>query len=339
MMQEWDGTAETPLGETSYSYQATITVYDEAGTSHDLTIYYDPVQDDTVTSDAGGNTVWEYMVTCAPSEDGRTIDGQEISETSAAGLLMSGTLTFNSAGDLLGQTAFTLPSTASGDLKDLSNWTQAEVNDDGYAVFTANFTGSSNASATDQDDALEIAIDFGVSNLSSATNDWSATVANAAALGNNYSSLFNFDDPIYSADATTCYDSSFSVLTRNQNGYGPGFLSDITIDSDGVVSGTYTNNQTIELFIIGLANFDNLQGLTQEGENLYSESSDSGLATTGTAGNNGLGDISSNTLELSNVDLSTEMVKLITYQRGYQANSKIITTVDSLLQEAINLKR
>lgn len=339
LQQEWDGTAETPLGDNSYSYQVTMTVYDEAGAAHDVTVYFDPVQDETVTSAAGGSTVWEFIVTCDPDEDGRIIDGQQVSTTSAAGLLMTGTLSFNSSGQLTGMTAFTLGESASGDLTDLTNWTAAEIDDDGYPVFTANFSGSSDASFTSSTNAVNIGLNLGIHDNAPSSTTWNGAASNAAAIGNDITNLFNFEDPVFDNNATTSYESSSSTLSMSQDGYAPGFLEAVEIDSNGVISGQFSNGETTDLYVFALADFANYQGLISEGGNLFSATGDSGLPITGIANTNGFGSVEASTLEQSNVDYSGEMVDLITYQRGYQANSKVITTVDSLLQEALNLKR
>lgn len=337
MFNKWDGTEETPLGDSLYAYQTTMTVYDEAGTPHELTVYFDKVDDPSVTSQAGGNVVWEYIVTCDPTEDGRTIDGQDLADTEAAGLLMAGTLTFNSSGVLQGMTAFTLGSSATGDLQDLTNWTPAEFSEDGYPIFTANFSGSPDANTTSQASALNIELNLGLQNEGTG---WEAgTVSNAAAIGTNYSALTTFDEPELQSGATTGYDSASSTYDQSQDGYTTGYLQGISVDKDGVISGQYSNGQIVDLFILALADFNNNQGLILEGGNLYSEGSESGSARVGRANNSSYGSIQSNSLEQSNVDMSTEMVRLITTQRGYQANSKVITTADTMLQEAINLKR
>ncbi len=338
MLGQWDSSEEPPLGESRYAYQDTMVVYDESGTSHELTIYFDPVSGESV-SNAGGNQVWEFIVTCDPSEDGRVIGGQELASTSSAGLLMTGTLSFNSSGELIGMTAFTLASNASGDLKNLDNWSLADINRDGLPVFTANFTGATNASTTLDPEALNIALDFGIEAQDLTGSGWDAAASNASALGADYANLFRFADAKISAAAITAYDQSSSTLSHNQDGYAPGFLNGVDVDEKGVVSGTYSNGQTIELFVLGLANFANTQALRQMGGNLFAQTLESGEAVTGVSGAGNLGAISPSTLEQSNVDMATEMVRLITMQRGYQANSKVITTADTLLQEAINLKR
>ncbi|EPR41623.1 flagellar hook-basal body protein [Desulfovibrio sp. X2] len=335
----WDGTdSDTPIADSRYAYQNTITVYDENGSAQTLTVYCDPVKDASVVSNSGGNLQWEFIVACDPSEDGRTIGGQKVGSTSAAGLLMTGTLTFNAAGQLTGMSAYTLASGASGDLKDLSNWTTADLNDDGLPTFTANFTGEADASATGEANASAIAIDFGIHDSGSPTS-WSGSASNASMVGNNPSMLDNFTSPKISALTTTSYDSSSTTISQSQDGYGPGFLTDISVNRDGVITGTYSNGQVLDLYVLTLASFTNPYGLSREGDNLFSATRESGAAVTGTANTGQLGSISSNTLEQSNVDTATEMVDLITTQRGFEANSKVITTADSMLSELIQLKR
>ncbi len=341
MFQYWDGTEDTPLADSRYAYQTTISVYDENGTATDLTVYFDPVNDSTVASQAGGFQVWEYMVTVPPTADGRTLDGQSIGTTSAGGVLMVGTLTFNTSGNLVGQSAFTLNSGASGDMKDLSNWSLAEFSDDGLPIMTANFSGASNASATNQTSATSFSIDFGLSTGDPLTNGGWATgsVSNASLIGNTYSSLPNMDALDIAADATTSYDTSSTTLTQSQDGYAAGFLQSLSVNSDGVITGNYSNGQVLDLYAVTLSRFDNQNGLEHEGGNLFSATRDSGQAITGTANTSTFGSVAANTLEQSNVDTATEMVRLITLQRGFQSNSKVITTADTLLGEVIALKR
>jgi flagellar hook protein FlgE len=124
-----------------------------------------------------------------------------------------------------------------------------------------------------------------------------------------------------------------------QDGYAPGALQNVTVDTDGIISGHYSNGQILDLYQITLANFNNPGGLTKEGGNLFSETLASGVAYTNAPGQAGLGSISPNSLEQSNVDLATEFVKMIVAQRGFQANSRVITTTDEMLQELMNLKR
>ncbi|MCX7771434.1 MAG: flagellar hook-basal body complex protein, partial [Proteobacteria bacterium] len=138
---------------------------------------------------------------------------------------------------------------------------------------------------------------------------------------------------------TTQYASNFSVANIIQNGYASGSLINITIDSSGDINGIFSNGQVETLAKIALAKFNNPSGLQKLGKNLYAQSSESGSPIIGSPESSGLGRVLSNALELSNVDLAEEFVKMISAQRGFQANSRIITTTDELMQELVNLKR
>ncbi|MCB9481275.1 MAG: flagellar hook-basal body complex protein [Desulfobacteraceae bacterium] len=139
--------------------------------------------------------------------------------------------------------------------------------------------------------------------------------------------------------STTQYAKSSSTTFQSANGYGAGDLEGVNVSGDGMITGVYSNGEQIPLYRVSLAKFLSDQGLYKEGGNLYRETRSSGDAITGKPGENGLGSISPNSLEMSNVDIADEFVSMITTQRGFQANSKIVTTVDDMLSEVINMKR
>ena len=138
---------------------------------------------------------------------------------------------------------------------------------------------------------------------------------------------------------STQYGSASAAIFQSQNGSSSGALSSISVDQDGIITGLFTNGQTKKLAQVALADFENPSGLLKVGKNLFAESSQSGQPLIGKPRTSGKGSIASNSLELSNVDLAEEFVKLITYQRGFQANSRIISVTDDLLNELVNLKR
>jgi flagellar hook protein FlgE len=111
------------------------------------------------------------------------------------------------------------------------------------------------------------------------------------------------------------------------------------VDRDGILTGSYSNGQVLELYALTLADFNDQYSLYREGGNLFSETRSSGPPLTGLANASGKGAIASNSLEQSNVDLATEFVSMITTQKGYQANSKTITTTDEMLNVLIQMKR
>jgi len=130
-----------------------------------------------------------------------------------------------------------------------------------------------------------------------------------------------------------------SASPTSQNGFAPGTLQSFSVDDIGAISGIFNNGLTRTLGQLALADFPNNAGLQRQGGNAYTPSINSGLPTIGTAQSSSLGKISTGYLEQSNVDLSNEFTSMIVTQRGFQANTKIITTVDQLLDEVIRLKQ
>ena len=626
LFQIWDGTqppataSTPPIAESSYGYQTTMDVYDEAGTKHKITIYYDRVSPDDYQSDPSRD-IWEYMVTMDPAEDQRMFADttttpptlRRVNETKAGGILMSGTMTFNSGGQIISQSAYTWggsdnptdnpaaysnvadPSDPGKTVKvinldpaDLDNWKPASVSSNGYPLVVANFSGILDAqtAGSPNGEKYNIEMDFGLKagNLTtpwenrnslgslsvdsyarnpnyvsggtteegpefmrlydgydpsvtdihdprhyqylfdvpgfsnqpdypqpgdanyaafqaafdrvllqykgvtsiplkagdldntagamqppvnvtvqldadgqivagqtfadgdtftlaagalganvppvdidiklnpdgtlpagqkitytdggtSGTFDLDAAIATyeagaagtdafdtnfvsphrfdldasitafdqaagaantpnfetkfraplvenalaknavadasvyTAATAANPNSLANLNKPIiYDSSMTTNYGTTFTA-SQSQNGYGYGDLSSWSVDADGVLYGVYSNGVTLPLWQITLYDFNCTQGLRREGNNLFSQTRDSGEPKSGPAGVAGLGTINGNTLEQSNVDMSTEFVQMISTQRGFQSNSKIITTTDTMLDTVINMKR
>lgn len=255
------GAFDVNNASSTSNYSTSITAYDSLGNSHLVTIYFRK-SDITAT---GNEWDWYAVVDAGDSESGST-------EVQA-----SGTLTFNTEGELNSQSAVTYPIDGS----------------DADSIYGFQFTGGATLDQT-------IAFDF---------------------------------------DNLTQYGSDSSVYSQTQDGYASGSLQSISVDTDGMVSGSYSNGKTRSIGQIAVAKFSNQSGLVSAGSNLYAETADSGQASVGTAGSSGRASVQSGALELSNVDLSNEFVKLIAAQRGFQANSRIITTSDEILQELVNLKR
>jgi len=139
---------------------------------------------------------------------------------------------------------------------------------------------------------------------------------------------------------STYTSSTTSSVTADPNGYAAGELSDISVGSDGIITGSYSNGEKQPLAMIALANFTNSAGLEKVGNNLYKTTTNSGDFTGGVeAGGSGTGTLSSGTLEGSNVDLAEQFSDMMVTQRAYQANSKIITTSDEMMETLINMIR
>ena len=137
---------------------------------------------------------------------------------------------------------------------------------------------------------------------------------------------------------TTQYGANFGVNSLYQNGFASGRLSGFTTDADGTMIGHYTNGQNRNIGQIVLATFSNPNGLKPLGNNRWDESSVSGIPVVGEPGTGELGAVQSAAVEQSNVDLTAELVNMITAQRMYQANAQTIKTQDSVLQTLVNLR-
>jgi flagellar hook protein FlgE len=137
----------------------------------------------------------------------------------------------------------------------------------------------------------------------------------------------------------TGFSGLSTVTAKSDNGRAAGTLESFTLSKDGTVVGSFSNGAKQAVGQIALANFTNPGGLEKAGSSSYRASANSGAATLGVAGSAGLGTLVAGSLEMSNVDLSQEFTNLIVAQRGFQANARVITTSDTVLQELIDLKR
>ncbi len=386
LFDQWDGTKNPPLATNSYATSSSIKVYDEAGTPHELTTYFDQV---STKSDKyqfeglpAGYTVYEYIVTMDPSEDNRTYGGvgydketntwaqdpKSFQDTQAAGMLMAGLMIFDAGGNLVNQSAYSYGATDTPatnnqcalDPTQLGSWQTTKFSSNGLPTFCANFTGQPLANSVSENDGgnppmvegFITDINFGIRNLGGDPNDWKlnnnmnsmADLAGTDLDGDGVYEIAYANIPKFSsvdADPESSKTISGSSVTQDatQNGYTYGVLSGTNITNDGVVYGYYDNGETIPLYQIALYDFHNKQGLRREGGNLYAATKESGEARQGVAGDNGFGVTRSYNIEGSNVDMSREFVNMITTQRGFQANSKGITTVDTMLETVIGMKR
>ncbi|TVR01359.1 MAG: flagellar hook protein FlgE [Desulfovibrionales bacterium] len=293
----WNADPEE-LTNQQYSYQTTMKIYDANGGVHNATIYFDKRAD--ADQNELPNTIWQFIVTIPPDED---LNGN--------GLLMSGDLLFNPAGEIINMRVE--PETQSLD----PNGDPFFISRNGYPTFAVNFLG----------EPQNVEFTLG-----------SRYVGDIAAYNPG---VFAGDIANWQRNAlsSTAFNNPSTTLFQNQDGYTAGFLQNISVNREGVLTGRYSNGQVIDLYAMTIANFNNVWGLNREGGNLFAETGQSGPALTGIAGTGSLGTVSSNALEMSNVDLATEFVKMISTQKGFQANSKTITTVDMMLDEVIRMKR
>ncbi|MGB6744440.1 MAG: flagellar hook protein FlgE [Terracidiphilus sp.] len=235
------------------TFSSPITVYDSLGTSHVLTVQY---------TNTGANT-WSYNI---------TIPGSDVGAAGTSQTVGSGTLSFNSSGNL------TSPSSP---------------------ITGINITGLAD----------------GAANMSLS---WNLTGSGGTP-------------------TLTQQDSTSATSATTQNGYGVGTLTGYSVLPDGTVQGQFSNNQTLALGQVAVAGFANVQGLSQLGGNDLQATFASGAPVIGQAGAGGNGTITGGAVEESNVSLSTEFANMIVAQQGYEANAKVLTTMDQVSQATIQL--
>jgi flagellar hook protein FlgE len=182
----------------------------------------------------------------------------------------------------------------------------------------------------------DISLTFGA--LSSNTTGESATIGLTSGTGASTKNKINWDIFGDTAKTVTGYASSSVIKSLSDNGYTYGILKSINVETDGAITGTFTNGQTSNLGSVILANFTDPSGLKMVG-NYFAATDNSGEAITNRPGSSGLGDIMNHSLESSNTDVAKEFINMITAQRAYQASSRVITTADELLTELMNIKR
>ena len=161
--------------------------------------------------------------------------------------------------------------------------------------------------------------------------NFQVTVPVGADAGGDQTVTLNFND-------TTQFGTNFTVAHQEQDGNGSGKLAGFAVGRDGSLMARYTNGLSVNKGRVALANFTNPQGLQPLGNNQWVETPDSGAPLVGSPGTGTLGEIQSGALESSNVDLTQELVNMITAQRVYQANAQTVRTHDQLLQTIVNLR-
>ena len=308
LLNTYDANASPPLSNLAYGYAQSITLYGENGNQQQATIYFD-----AAPSDRPGSVV-QYLISTGntPRDENGIAPG--------TGALMTGTLTFDAKGQLTDMTAFTPSAEGS---KDLADWVPSALSDGGLPQMTVN--------------GVATTVNLGIS----AAGGWQNAPANAATVGASQNALGGMgQDATVAVDATTNYKGSSPVTRRNnQNGYPEGFLSNISISANGDVVGLFSNNQSMDLWQIPVCRFTSEDGLRREGHNMFGATPDAGQMEMGEAGTENYGTIRAYNIENSNVDVATEMANMIITQRGFQSNSKVVTTADQMLQKAVELKR
>lgn len=330
MIGHWNGQASSPLGETGSGFSDEVQVIDANGESHVLTVHYDRVETGT-----DGRMIYQYVVGMKPTEDGRA----DFAGTKGAGILAAGTMTFTSSGVIQDMTAYT-PTGGGANINDLSTWQGVAVGAAGIPLNLTFNTTDNNGNVTGVT-TQSMTLNLGLDNAppSGGGSGTAADVGTNPANLPGYTAGASLPPPVNSGTMSTAFQGNSSNLYRTQDGYKQGYLTRLNVDNDGTISGQYSNGQSMALFEVPLYRFNGEQDLHAEGNNMFTPTDKSGAAQQGRATNENYGGIYGNSLELSNVDMARQFATMIVTQRGFQFNSKIITTSDTMLQRAIELKR
>jgi flagellar hook protein FlgE len=332
---------------TTYNKQTPMSVYDTLGNPHVLSTYY-------VRTGAGNWDVYAAM------------DGTEVTNMAVAAAATGNTAAYNAV-----NTARTNWETASKAVPPVPADITAALNDyatAASAMITA-AAGTAGATAANQTEITDAATNAAAV-PGNTPEDVDAAMAKAIkvpviAVGNlaftptggldklasKDGGKLSFSLPVFPAtgselelpitidyDGTTQYGTNTSEKRLAQDGYAAGNLQRFTTGADGTILGQYSNGQTRPLGQVILANFANPNGLEPLGNNAWAESSTSGVPLIGTPNTGSMGVLQSSAVESSNVDLTAELVNMITAQRVYQANAQTIKTQDSVMQTLVNLR-
>ncbi|MBF0425632.1 MAG: flagellar hook protein FlgE [Magnetococcales bacterium] len=334
-----------PDDPATYDYATTTRVYDSLGNGHNVQLQFRSL----------GNNAWEWHVAVPASE----LDPKDPAQ-SGAGTTMK-------AVDLGSGNVTAAPSGVSYTAGKLEFDSFGRLSKEGSTPIQFAFTGIGGTPSTQQ-----ILFDFGGATDANgdSTNDFTPPAAAAATAGTGTAgttgtttgttgtttgttgtttgtaAALTYGTGTAAADSgnsgtngTVQMAGDSSTLKLSQNGFPVGYLENLAIGQDGKITGNYSNGDSRGLYQIALVDFDNSQALSQIGSNLFAETRLSGAARADAPQSGRLGSIKNFSLEQSNIDLSSEFINMIAVQRAFQANSRVVTISDGMLEELVSLKR
>ncbi|RJS95171.1 flagellar hook-basal body complex protein [Salinisphaera sp. Q1T1-3] len=300
---------------TTYDWSTPNTVYDSLGNAHSVNMYFTKI----------GENQWQVN-----SQMPLGSDATLPSQVPANG---------DAAGDLDAATVAQLQSASSGTYA-------VTIDGTDYTARVSGATNNGNGPYTGGTVTYTQSLPVTTLNFDSAGNLQNATTPNKAEGLSDSRVAYSLNARNGSAPIDFSFDfagstqtaQSFSAGNPSQDGYASGALTGVTVQDNGMVTGSYDNGQSVNLAQVALASFRNENGLQPVSGNAWTETAESGQPALGVAGSGQFGDLRGGTLESSNVDLSQQLVDMIVSQRNYQANAQTIKTQDQVLQTAVNLR-
>ncbi len=327
-----------PADSSTYTNTTSQTIHDSLGRAHTLTYYMLNMGE---TGENTNTTAWVVI----PFVDGQPVDvapsaGQNPTLLSVVEGNNSGSnyfgfrVLFDSNGEMIGDS--TIPSTVTFAQDDASAGAANTLRQEllGTTSWDPAANGGQGAYVNDGLGSLSGA---NVIDMTFFTDpdfaDLDGTLFSAMGLGSNEAQYLALD-----FNATQFGSSTFKVSAPTNDGYSTGTLLSVSVSEDGIIYGEYSNGSRQAIAKIAMADFTNTQGLTKEGDTQWSESIDSGPAIASEANTGSVGTIVGSNLELSNVDLTSELVELITAQRNYQANAQSLQTQNTVMDSILNIR-
>jgi len=354
------GVRSEPVATTSFSFGANLnsatakgeqynamqTVYDSLGTKHALNATFTR----TENSDGGYWAVecsLDSQAATGMSADGFLFDSRGQMSGIYTGSATAGanitTLTVNRPGMIYKDTTAAITLAQVGGLWTITGnggYANARIIDAAAAnpQISLDGTGTADLTIVPADVTCDFTLDHAEAAMANLTVDFSGiTLGGGATIGNGGNVTWDLVGT--EALDITQYASASVIRSLASDGYAAGDLKTLSIDETGRISGFFTNGQTADVAQLVLAIFTNPGGLKKMGANLFGETILSGAARQNTPGESGVGTLTPNTLEMSNTDIATEFIKMITAQKAYQANAKVVTTEDNIMQVLMNLKQ
>lgn len=309
-----------PLDPTTYNNSTSTTIYDSLGNPHIATLYFQKAAA-TVTTNP-----WNVYLTI----DNALVPPPAVTVPASA-VPVGGGLQFSTTGNLPTGSLLTMPTAYTPVISGTTTAASPIVTVPATAYLTAGMavTGTGIPAGTTIL-SINSATSITLSSAATATGATSLVFGGVPAI-NPMTLTFDFM-------ASTQYGSNFGVSSLTQDGYTTGMPSGFSTSPDGTILGRYTNGQSATLGQVTLANFANPQGLQPLGNNEWAPTSAAGAALAGPPGTASLGVLQSSAVEDANVDLTAELVNMITAQRVYQANAQTIKAQDAVLQTITNLR-
>lgn len=294
------------IQQNQYGQKMSFSVYTASGKKQSVDVYFDLVEQ------AGEQKVYEYIVSIPPEDDTRTLPDN----TTKKGLLMTGAMVFSSGGSLQTMSAL-IPS---GNVEDISKWTNAPLTTEGFPAVTLPIASGSQS----------VALDFGISSGSRKYSPSGSTDPLLASL---------LGEPIIQKYASTAYTGNTTTQFINIDGSPEGILQNVFLTQNGILTARYSNGRSLDIAQLNLYTFQATDAIQYAGNSLYTyNASIGGEIYNNKPGEGRSGIIQGGYLEQSNVDLSAEFVNMILCQNSLTANTKMFSTMDTMLQTAITLK-